>query len=309
MTQFHGDNKRRSFFEGWYLKHDNGSHTLALIPAMHVDAQGRRSASLQVIMDNGSDYKIFPIQQFSADRARFAVYLADNLFCEEGIRLNLHTNRFHITGALRYFPFTPPSADMMGPFRFVPGLQCSHGVLSLSHRLEGKLFVNGYPFDFHGGTGYLEKDWGSAFPSSYLWTQCGWKDAGDCCVMLCLADIPLLHTRFTGCLCQILHRGRQYRLATYHGVRILEYTPRTVILVQGRYRLEARLLKENGHSLLAPKAGSMSRTIRESAVCTVRYRFFERDEILFDHTDIRASFEYASPDNQIRPAADACLSR
>lgn len=295
MTQFHGTHRRRSYFEGWYLKHDNGLHTLALIPAMHIDAKGNKSASLQVITEYGSDFKEFPICDFSARTDRFAVRLGDNLFCEEGIRLNLKTDRFHIKGALRYFPLTPPPSNMMGPFRFLPNLQCNHGVLSLSHRLEGKLHVNGYPFDFRNATGYIEKDWGNAFPRSYLWTQCNWQEGGDCCVMLSAADIPLLHTSFTGCLCQILYRGRQYRLATYHGVRLVEYSPRRVVLEQGKYRLEVTLVQENGHSLLAPDLGEMSRTIRESAVCTVRYGFFKQGETVFDHVGTRASFEYVPP--------------
>ena len=44
------DEKRGPYFAGWYLKHQTGSgNALALIPAMHIDAAGRRGASLQVI--------------------------------------------------------------------------------------------------------------------------------------------------------------------------------------------------------------------------------------------------------------------
>lgn len=52
---FHGAKKHGSYFEGWYLKHQvEGGASLALIPALHVDAAGRRSASLQVVAEGQS---------------------------------------------------------------------------------------------------------------------------------------------------------------------------------------------------------------------------------------------------------------
>ena len=49
MKYFHGANKKKSYFEGWYLKQQNQEETLAFIPAWHVDGRGRPSASLQVV--------------------------------------------------------------------------------------------------------------------------------------------------------------------------------------------------------------------------------------------------------------------
>ena len=52
-TYYHGATRRRSYFEGWYLKHQTQSgRALSLIPALHIDAEGRRTASLQVITEN-----------------------------------------------------------------------------------------------------------------------------------------------------------------------------------------------------------------------------------------------------------------
>ena len=51
-TYYHGATRRRSYFEGWYLKHQTQSgRALSLIPALHIDAEGRRTASLQVITE------------------------------------------------------------------------------------------------------------------------------------------------------------------------------------------------------------------------------------------------------------------
>jgi len=40
MNNFHGETKRRSYFEGWYLKHQNAERTVAVIPAFHLDKKG-----------------------------------------------------------------------------------------------------------------------------------------------------------------------------------------------------------------------------------------------------------------------------
>ena len=54
------------------------------------------------------------------------------------------------------------------------------------------------------------------------------------------------------------------------------------------------LLEERSRPLKAPVLGDMSRTIHESLSAVVRYRFWEGDRLLFDHTDSRSSFEYAA---------------
>ena len=57
---------------------------------------------------------------------------------------------------------------------FLPGMECSHGVISMTHALEGALSINGRTLDFTGGTGYIETDRGRSFPHAYLWAQCAW---------------------------------------------------------------------------------------------------------------------------------------
>ena len=48
----------------------------------------------------------------------------------------------------------------MGWYRFVPFMECFHGVVSLNHELEGDFLIENQVFSFDGGKGYIEKDWG-----------------------------------------------------------------------------------------------------------------------------------------------------
>jgi hypothetical protein len=51
----------------------------------------------------------------------------------------------------------------MGPYAFVPFMECYHGILSMDHKINGQLIIHDEIIDFTGGKGYMEKDWGQSF--------------------------------------------------------------------------------------------------------------------------------------------------
>lgn len=295
MKYFHGAGRRGPYFEGWYLKHQSPvGETFAAIPSLHIDSAGNKSASLQVITQEGSWSLPYPDSAMQTCTDFFQVWLGGNLFNGKGMWLDLSVPGLEVHGELRYGPFTALKSDIMGPFRFVPGMQCSHGVVSMGHRLEGTLTVNGRAIDFTGGTGYIESDRGRSFPSRYLWTQCTWREERSSSLMLSVANIPIpAGGSFTGCICAVLYGGKQYRLATYHGVKIEHWAEGGAVISQGPYRLSAELVECHPLPLRAPDEGVMARTIHESLHATVRYRFWANDELLFDRLDPRASYEFS----------------
>ena len=294
MKYYHGAERHGPYFEGWYLKYQTkDGNALALIPALHIDSSGQRTASLQVIADNETWWLEYPETDFSASESRFQICMDENIFNEEGVRLCVEREGLSLHGSLRHGLFVPLKSDIMGPFRFISEMECSYGVISMGHRLDGTLTINGETLDFSGGIGYVETDRGRSFPSTYLWTQCAWREPHRCSLMLSIATIPLATWSFTGCICAVLHHGREYRLATYRGVRIKHWSDRGALIRQGKYRLAVEVLEERGRPLRAPVAGSMGRIIHESLCATLRYRFWVGETLLFDHTDHCASFEYA----------------
>lgn len=300
MRNFHGNYKTHSFFEGWYLKHQAQGKTIAFIPSFHIGKNKKRFAQIQVITDEGSHCFRFLVKEFRADENRFSVRIGPNYFSSTGINVDLQSQNFSVKGILHYSALTPPDGDMMGPFRYIPLMQCNHGVLSLTHRLEGTLEINGTEVDFADGTGYIEKDWGTSFPEAYLWTQLNWFENRDCSVMLSVADVPFMGTSFTGCIGCVYYGGREYRLATYRGAKIIRNTPKDVVVAQNSYTLRVQLLADGAHKLFAPQNGEMTRTIRESPSCKVRYTFYVKNVKLFDVTRENASFEYAAREKKRR---------
>lgn len=294
MEFFHGANRTGPYFEGWYLKHQNRrGQALALIPAFHIDSAGRRSASLQVISNHGAWWLEYPDAQFRAGQKQFQVQIGPSRFSCRGIDLHIEREGLSLHGALRYGPFTALRSDIMGPFWLLAGMQCSHGVLSMGHSLQGTLYLNGEAVDFFNGLGYIETDRGRSFPSAYLWTQCVWDGPEQGSLMLAAATVPLPVGSFTGCICSVFYQGREYRLATYRGAKLEAWSPSGAAIRQGRYRLEAELLAAQGQALHAPVDGRMERTIHESLCAQMRYSFWRGKDLLFQHTDRSASFEHS----------------
>ena len=123
---YHGAGRAGPYFEGWYLKcQTKDGRGLALIPALHVDRAGRRSASLQVIADGGAWWAEYPDAALQASEGVFQIWLDGNLFNRKGIWLNVEQSGLSLRGALLCGPFTPLKSDIMGPFRFLPGMELS----------------------------------------------------------------------------------------------------------------------------------------------------------------------------------------
>ncbi len=97
---------------------------------------------------------------------------------------------------------------------------------------------------------------------------------------------------FTGMIGVVLWRGKEYRIATYLGARVVRIENNMVRVIQGNLELDVRLLETSGRPLKAPVKGDMVRTIRESASCLAFYRFRKGGCTLFAFETDRASFEF-----------------
>lgn len=277
---------QKDYFKGWYFKCSNDTQTIAFIPAFHRSGH-RETASLQIITDDGAFN--LPFNSLEYQEKPLAVRIGDSIFSEKGIRLNIRTDKTTVQGILRFGKLSPLRYDIMGPFQFVPFMQCRHSVFSMGHRVDGRLTINGKEMLFCDGIGYIEGDCGTSFPERYIWTQCSFPSGS---LMLSVADIPLYGIHFTGIIGIVMLNGKEHRIATYLGAKVQHIGKHTVTVRQGDYVLTAKLLAKNAHPLLAPDHGNMSRTIHESAACKACYRFSYKGKTMCEFTSDRASFEF-----------------
>ena len=275
-----------NYFCGWYYRCQSDTQTLAIIPSVHKTKDGDHCA-IQLIMDAEAFHVPFPYRDFRKDRSQ--IEIGSNRFEDAGIHLDIHTPELHAIGDLRFGPFSPLRYDIMGPFRYVPFMQCRHSVFSMKHTVHGEISINGMPYIFRDATGYMEGDRGHSFPKEYLWTQCSFPEGS---LMLSVADIPFGPFRFTGIIGIVHLHGKEYRIATYLGAKPVRITPGKIIVRQGNFTLTIEPEAFSGHPLQAPVGGAMHRTIYEHPSCKVYYRFEINRKTLLELDAPNAAFEY-----------------
>ena len=278
----------RDFFFGYYYKFQSATRTVAVIAAKHTGATGAGS-SIQIITDKQAWNFDYPVQSFVKLGKDPNARIGNCIFSEKGVRLSIHEKGCDVEGFIQFLSNDPIAYDIMGPFAFVPFMECKHSIYSMQSRLDGTLTINGEIFDFHGAKGYIEGDRGYSFPQKYIWTQNLFDEAS---LTLAVASIPFGPASFTGVMGIVLLGNKEYRLATYLGAYVKEVGKNRVVVAQGPYTLEARLLDKTVIPLKAPDLGNMTRMIRENTSCKARYIFKKGSKALLDAESPNASFEF-----------------
>ncbi len=301
---YHGWGRRRNYFEGWYCKivDPEERFAFAFIPGISMDADGNQHAFIQVLDGKActAAYHEFPAPAFRPDRRRFGLDLGDNYFSAERVVLDLP----EVRGELHLQNRTPwpkmlGAPGIMGWYSFVPFMECYHGIVSLHHDLEGALTVRGERVDFTGGRGYMEKDWGQSFPSSWIWVHSNhFDDPQPVSLTASVARIPWLGSHFIGYIVGFWRRRRLYRFATYTGAMMrAQLGEHTVSLAfkDRRRRLELLARQAGGGELISPIAGSMAGKVNESMQSTVSVKFFEDEQLIFEGEGRNTALEVAGP--------------
>ncbi|MEG1801302.1 MAG: tocopherol cyclase family protein, partial [Oscillospiraceae bacterium] len=193
-----------NYFDGCYFKLQSSTQTVALIPAFHIDSDNKKSASLQIITDSDTYYTLFDSNAFFLSKNPLRIAIGENLFTKHGIRLNIKNKSLTAVGTIKFGAITPLRYDIMGPFRYLPAMECRHSIFSLTHTVNGSLSINGKQYAFGNSVGYIEGDRGRSFPRVYAWTQCNFFDTQPCCVVVSVANIPVGVAAFTGIIGVVL---------------------------------------------------------------------------------------------------------
>lgn len=283
---FQGNMNNDRYFEGWYFKQvcENHQKTISFIPGISL-RKGDQHAFIQVIIapQIQTHYFRFDIKEFSNEQQPFVIRIADNVFKENGISINLQDENISISGNLNYGTFTNIessvySPSIMGPFSYIPNMECNHGVISMGHSVNGQLTVNGQSWQFTNDRGYMEKDWGTSFPKRYLWVQANHFDDPTVSFMASVARIPFLGFTFNGVIANLIVEGKESRFATYNG-----YKDKNIRKFDGGFSFELQKGKnlcevivhfDDSGELKAPQHGAMSGVIKEGlgAKITVKYQ-------------------------------------
>ena len=294
-------NKNAKYFEGWYFKNVNKEKGISFIPGINIDNKEKK-AFIQVITKNSSYFVDYDIRDFEFCENPFYIKIKNNFFSKENIVINIRDEKqnLNIYGKIKYSNHknihkTLLSPNIMGPFSYIPLMECNHAILSMKSDVNGLIDINNTKINFNNGYGYIEKDWGCSFPKAYIWCQGNNFPKADASFMLSIADIPFTIFNFRGIICVLKLDSEEFKFTTYNNTKILKYdiseNTLNIILKKADYYLEIHANYKTGNRLLAPVNGKMEKDILESISLPIDVTLRKKDRIIFSDRSSNCGME------------------
>lgn len=297
-----GSITKANYFEGWYFKQVNLelNKTISFIFGFSTNPKNPHSF-IQVIKTHPlqTSYISYPLESFQTTEDGYRIqnsYFSTN-------KLEIHINDELITcdGKLYFLNQTELSSEnpympnIMGPFTYIPNMECNHGVVSMSHEVNGQLIINNETWNFKQDKGYCEKDWGTSFPKRYIWIQGNHFSNGNTSFMLSLAHIPFLGLSFEGLIAQLNTKSKSYRFATYtasYRTNIIKNNHGfTLTIKRGFYRLIVDVIMDDRIELVSPKNGLMQNTIKEGLGGKIKLSLYHFNRLILEDTSTHCGIE------------------
>lgn len=294
---FQGHVKRKNYFEGWYYRQVSADRkkVICFIPGISL-VEGDAHSFVQYIYVSEdkegksivkTGYLTYPVESFKFSNTPFSIQIGENIFSESKVKINLIDKDIRIVGTFKLGSFTTIKKsilmpNIMGCFAYIPNMECNHGVISMSHSIQGNLQINHEKVFLDNGTGYLEKDWGTSFPKKYIWIQCNNFNNKSVSLFCSIAHIPFLKGSFTGFICNVVIDNFEFRFATYNhssfNIKYVSANRVKLLLENSKAMVEIQGVINESGELIAPKRGKMGEKIKEESAGQVRLRLYNKED-------------------------------
>jgi len=314
---YHGHAKDNDFFEGWYYKiyDKSGENTFAVIPGIiYSETSDHSFIQFYNGIDLNHHYFEFPVNVFSADLMKYHVNIKNNIFSRDKIKFRLKNKKIKIDVDLNIkskiaWPFKIFGPNIMGFFIFLPFMECYYDVLSMKTIINGTVKINGKEYDFNDGTGYIEKNWGRSFPSSWIWLQGNNFDDDNSAFLLSIANIPYLGLKFNGFTGALFFDNKRYVFGTYNNYKIknIEFSEKWIFIIlnRGNKYLEITVTKKEGQFLPYPTYKGMEGKIYESLRSEIEINFYKMTnktkKIIFSGRSSNCGLEISDKAEELLP--------
>lgn len=305
--KFQGNKNKKKYFEGWYYKLvcKNKLNSIAFIPGLSLNKDDSH-AFIQVFITNHlsndlqTTYIRYDLDEFIFDDSNNILSLGHCKFGLDDICIDISTDDLKVNGQVKLSNrvdiqrniFSP---SIMGFFRYIPNMECYHGVVSMTHDLSGSLEVNQQKIDFNDGKGYIEKDWGTSFPNEYVWIQSNHFSDPDTSFMFSYATIPFLGLKFKGFIINLLIKNVEYRFATYNFSKVVsvdaDSNKVTFVIKKGKYKLHVFAKNKETIHLASPNMGIMKDKIKEGLSGIVTITLYKRGKLIYQDTGKQSGLE------------------
>lgn len=290
-----------NYFEGWYFKNTNNENGISFIPRININ-KDEKKAFIQVITSNFSCFVNYDINDFKFSFSPFYIRMGNNFFSKDYIHIDIKetTQNLTIIGDIKYSKSQNISANffnpnIMGPFSYIPFMECNHAILSMKSKANGKITINNQDIVFNNGIGYIEKDWGHSFPKSYIWCQGNNFKNSNSSFMISIANIPFKAFSFRGIICDLIIDNNEFKFTTYNNSKLVNYNVNNnsvdILLQKREYFFNLKSKYTSGLKLAAPVKGKMKKDIFESISASIDVTLKKNNKIVFSDTSTNCGLE------------------
>lgn len=294
-------NTDKNYFEGWYFKNTNNKEGISFIPGININGQEKK-AFIQVITSNSSYFVNYNIDDFKFSFEPFYIRIGNNFFSKNNIHIDIkdNTQNLIVFGDIKYSNSQNISTNflnpnIMGPFSYIPFMECNHAILNMKSRADGEIHLNNTNINFDNGLGYIEKDWGCSFPKSYIWCQGNNFQNSNASFMISIADVPFKAFNFRGIICDLIIDDVEFKFVTYNNSKLIKYDVNDnsldIILMKGCYSLNISSKYDEGLKLFAPVKGKMEKGIFESISASITVTLKKDNLVIFSDTSTNCGLE------------------
>ncbi len=294
-------NKNSNYFEGWYFKNVNSHQGISFIPGININ-DTESKAFIQIITNNKSYFVNYNIKDFKFNYKPFEIRIGSNSFSKKGININIQdkSQNIKVNGNIKYsntknINMNIFSPNIMGPFSYIPFMECNHAIISMENVINGSININNELIYFNNNKGYIEKDWGCSFPKSYIWCQGNNFKTSNTSFMFSIADIPFKLFTFKGFICVILVDNKEFKFTTYNNSKLISCNIKQdsfdITFKKGLYILNIKSKYNNGLKLKAPVKGEMIKDIFESISASVTVTLKKEEKTIFCDTSNMCGLE------------------
>ncbi len=291
----------RDYFEGWYFKNTNNEEGISFIPGINIDNKNKK-AFIQVITNNTSYFVNYDINDFEFKHNPFCIKIGNNTFTKGFINIDIRddSQNLKVNGNIKCsntknIKTNILKPNIMGPFSYIPYMECNHAILSMKNNISGYIDINNKEINFNNSNGYIEKDWGYSFPKSYIWCQGNNFQKSNASFMLSIADIPLKFVDFRGIICALIIGNQEFKFTTYNNTKIVRYDVTNnyldIMLKKVNYYLNIKSTYNEGLKLFAPVKGKMEKDIFESICSAITLTLRKDNTIIFSDTSLNCGIE------------------
>ena len=306
---YHGQHKRKNFFEGWYYKivDKKNNYKIAIIPGVSLGHnEDQHHCFIQIVnsTDLKYNYLSYDMNNFKYSNKPFRICINSNIFNLDGINLYINKDNLYIKGNLVFkniikWPDSILSPGSMGFYNYLKFMECYSQVCVLNGSLVGHLIINGENIDFTGGKVYIEKNWGKNFPKSWLWIQSNSFKDKKTSVTCSLGTITFPVRNFTGFLIGLTIADKFYSFTTMNHSKInIQTLGDDIVLTVTRKNLKLTLKTYTNSKdfllLKAPNKGSLISTVKENLNGQVHILLEDTklNKIIFEDIGISTGIEY-----------------